>query len=106
MRTPTRPNRWRLGIILGLVLLLGVAGRGLVASGAVLAPPAGLAPAATITVTTTGDTLDAAAGNCAAITISSLPGPDGVISLREAICAANNTAGADSITFAVNGTFL
>ncbi|HET7077543.1 MAG TPA: hypothetical protein VFM49_08830, partial [Chloroflexia bacterium] len=63
------------------------------------------APTATITVTTTGDTLDAAAGNCAAITIASLPGPDGQTSLREAICAANNTAGADTITFSVNGTF-
>src|SRR4051812_48715444 len=62
-------------------------------------------PGATITVTTTGDTLDAGGGNCAAITIASLPGPDGVTSLREAICAANNTAGDDIVTFGVNGTF-
>src|SRR6478672_9389766 len=53
------------------------------------------APAATINVTTTADTVDAASSNCAAITVGSLPGPDGVISLREAVCAANNTAGDD-----------
>ncbi|HEU5011794.1 MAG TPA: Ig-like domain-containing protein, partial [Roseiflexaceae bacterium] len=60
--------------------------------------------AASLTVTTTTDSLDAA-GGCPAMTIASLPGPDGVVSLREAICAANNTAGADTITFGVNGTF-
>jgi hypothetical protein len=53
--------------------------------------------AASMTVTTTADTIDAAAGNCAGITIASLPGPDGQTSLREAVCAANNTAGADTI---------
>ncbi|MGE5378330.1 MAG: hypothetical protein ACM3XO_25000, partial [Bacteroidota bacterium] len=51
--------------------------------------------AASMTVTTTADTIDAAAGNCAGITIAYLPGPDGQTSLREAVCAANNTAGAD-----------
>src|SRR5689334_22671405 len=60
---------------------------------------AAAAPGATINVTTTGDTLDAGSGNCAAITVGSLPGPDGVTSLREAVCAANNTAGNDTITF-------
>ena len=35
-----------------------------------------------------------------------MPGPGGVTSLREAVCAANTTAGADAITFSVNGTFL
>ena len=49
--------------------------------------------AANITVTTTADAIDAA-GSCAAITIGTLPGAgDGLVSLREAICAANNTAG-------------
>ena len=70
---------------------------------AMLAPPA--APNATITVTTIGDTLDAAGGNCGSITIASLPGPDGVTSLREAVCAANNTAGNDTIQFSGNGTY-
>ena len=60
--------------------------------------------AASLTVTTTADTVDAA-GTCAAVTIPALPGPDGQTSLREAVCAANNTAGADTITFSVNGTF-
>ena len=34
------------------------------------------------------------------------PGTDGLISLREAIAAANNTAGADTITFDQSGTIL
>jgi len=59
---------------------------------------------ASITVTTTADTIDAAA-NCPSVTLASLPGPDGQISLREAICAANTNAGPDTITFSVNGTF-
>ena len=63
-----------------------------------------LAYAAGIAVTTTADTVDAGP-SCTAVTLASLPGPDGQTSLREAVCAANNTAGADTITFAVNGTF-
>ena len=60
--------------------------------------------AANITVTTTADAIDAA-GSCAAITIGTLPGAgDGLVSLREAICAANNTAGLDSISFSDPGT--
>ncbi|MEZ5592071.1 MAG: hypothetical protein R3F53_15685 [Gammaproteobacteria bacterium] len=60
--------------------------------------------AADITVTTTADAIDAA-GSCAAITIGTLPGAgDGLVSLREAICAANNTAGPDSISFSSPGT--
>jgi hypothetical protein len=57
------------------------------------------AHAATITVTaSSSDVLDANGGNCATMTIGDLPGPNGETSLREAICAANNTAGADTIT--------
>jgi hypothetical protein len=58
--------------------------------------------AATITVDTSSDVLDAAGGNCSAVTILSLPGLDGDISLREAICAANNTAGSDIIGFNID----
>jgi hypothetical protein len=61
-------------------------------------------PEATITVTSTADVLDANAGNCSTMTIASLPGPNGVTSLREAVCAANNTAGADTISLPA-GTF-
>lgn len=57
------------------------------------------AGAADVTVTTTTDVLDAGGGDCGAITIPFHPGPDGVISLREAMCAANNTAGPDTIQF-------
>jgi hypothetical protein len=67
------------------------------------ATAADVTPDATITVTTTNDTLDA--GATCPFTIASLPGPDGVVSLREAVCAANGTAGNDIIQFSVNGTF-
>ena len=63
-----------------------------------LAPRYQVAHAAGITVDTTGDVVDAAGGVCANITIASLPGPDGVTSLREAIRAANNTTGADTVS--------
>jgi hypothetical protein len=63
------------------------------------APPA---YAVDITVTTTNDVLDAAAG-CAAVTVASLPGPDGVISLREAMCAANNNPASDTVRFNIPG---
>ncbi len=59
--------------------------------------------AASIPVTTTADTLDAA-GTCETVTLASLPGPNGVTSLREAICAANANAGADIITFNIDNT--
>ena len=58
---------------------------------------------AVILVTTNNDVLDAAGGVCANVTLASLPGPDGATSLREAICAANNNAGADTINFGIQG---
>src|SRR5204862_4024329 len=61
------------------------------------------ASAKTIVVTTLADTADPpfnADGPCGTGTVSDLPGADGLISLREAIIAANNTLGADTITFA------
>ena len=61
--------------------------------------------AASLSVTTTADTIDAAA-SCATVTVAALPGPDGQTSLREAVCAANTNAGADTISFSVNGTFV
>ena len=50
--------------------------------------------AATYTVTVTNDELD---GSCAGATVASVGGA-GDVSLREAICIANATAGADTIT--------
>lgn len=88
-----RQFQWR-----GFSMLLAVILAGLALS------PAHVAQAAGIVVTTTADTVDAAA-TCTAVTLASLPGPDGQTSLREAVCAANNNAGPDTITFAVNGTF-
>ena len=64
--------------------------------------PARTTQAATISVTTSNDSLDAAA-NCAAVTVASLPGPDGVTSLREAMCAANTNAVEDTINFNIPG---
>ncbi len=52
-----------------------------------------------LVVTTALDTIDANGGNCVTLSISQLPGADGVTSLREAICAANAAPGIDSITF-------
>jgi LPXTG-site transpeptidase (sortase) family protein len=57
-----------------------------------------------IIVDTNADTIDANGGICTAMQTSDLPGPDGVVSLREAICAANGTPGIDSITFDDNYT--
>jgi hypothetical protein len=61
--------------------------------------------AETLVVTTLTDTADPpfnADGTCGTGTLSDLPGADGLISLREAIIATNNTSGADTITFAPN----
>jgi hypothetical protein len=58
--------------------------------------------AKTIVVTTLDDKADPpfdADGACGAGTVDDLPGADGFISLREAIIAANNTNGAQTITF-------
>jgi hypothetical protein len=73
--------------IMGLVLLCLVAALGT----AVSSPD-------TITVDSTTDVLDAA-GDCGDVDIGDLPGSDTKTSLREAICAANNNAGSDTIAF-------
>lgn len=65
-------------------------------SGPALAAPA--VPTDTIVLTTTDDSLDAMGGDCEAMLSSNLNSTgDGLISLREAICAANNTPTADVI---------
>jgi len=69
------------------------------------------ASARTIIVTTLADTADPpfnADSFCGTGTVSDLPGVDHLVSLREAIIAANNTPGADTITFApnLNGTIV
>lgn len=52
-------------------------------------------PLATLTVSTVADIVD---GDTSSLTnLLAAPGPDGAISLREAIIAANRTAGADTI---------
>lgn len=58
-----------------------------------------------LTVDTTADTFDVGGGKaCGTVVSGDLPGGgDGRISLREAICAANNTAGDDAITFGLPG---
>lgn len=56
-----------------------------------------LAAGETITVTTLHDVTDFAAPQ----QVANLPGPDGVVSFREAVLAANNTAGPQTIAFAI-----
>ncbi|MEK6700963.1 MAG: hypothetical protein AABZ53_01770, partial [Planctomycetota bacterium] len=53
--------------------------------------------AQTITVTTLEDTVDFAGTQ----RVGDLPGPDGRVSFREAVAAANNTSGPQTIAFAV-----
>ena len=56
--------------------------------------------AAAVSVTTTLDVID---GDTSSIdNLIANPGPDGFISLREAIIAANNTSGSDIISFALS----
>src|SRR4051812_24382279 len=51
----------------------------------------------TIVVTTVNDVVDFPAPQ----TVAELPGPDGKVSFREAVIAANNTAGPQTIAFAI-----
>ena len=57
----------------------------------------------TITVATTTDIFDVAGKTCPTVTVADLPGADGLISLREALCASNNTldGNAHEITFQI-----
>ncbi len=61
-----------------------------------LAPATGAHAAGSYTVTTTSDEDDA--GACSSSTITSGAGTDGNLSLREAICEANNASGAQTIS--------
>lgn len=79
-----------------------IAAAGVLAAAAVLVAVPTPAHAATFTVTTTNDVVDA--GSCSALTAGQLPGPDGLVSLREAVCVANRTTAADTITLGA-GTY-
>lgn len=57
---------------------------------------------ATITVTTTDDVVDGDADLSSVTALQLTPGSDGQVSLREAILAAKNGAGADTITFSIS----
>ncbi len=57
--------------------------------------------AATITVNSTTDVSDGDTSSIANLIAN--PGADGVISLREAMVAANNTSGSDTINFNIPG---
>jgi hypothetical protein len=86
-------NRITIGFITVLVMACGL----------VLSSFASPAAAKTIVVTTLADTADSpfnADGPCGTGTVAELAEGDGQVSLREAIIAANNTQGADTITFA------
>jgi predicted outer membrane repeat protein len=62
------------------------------------------ASAEKIIVDTTQDQVDADLAGCTGIEIGDLPGADEKISLREAVCAANNNPGADTIELG-SGTY-
>ncbi len=66
------------------------------------AVPASAKPIVVTTLTDTADPPFNANGACGTGTLSDLPGADGLVSLREAIIAANNTLGTNTITFAPN----
>ena len=53
--------------------------------------------AQTVTVTTPEDTVDVSPG----ATVSDLPGPDGLVSFREALLVTNNTSGPQTVAFAI-----
>lgn len=59
------------------------------------------AVSSTITVNTTSDVLSGDANTSSIAALIATPGSDGVISLREAITAANNTADTDTIEFEI-----
>jgi Right handed beta helix region len=63
------------------------------------ASPAAAKPIVVTTLTDAADPPFNADGACGSGTVDDLPGTDGQVSLREAIIAANNTQGADTITF-------
>ena len=65
-------------------------------TGRIAAVPLIAAPVTTLTVTTTADTVDGDTSSVSALIAN--PGPDGHISLREAILAADNTVSATPIT--------
>ena len=58
------------------------------------------ANADSVQVTTSGDVVDANGGDCIGLVAGDLPGPDGVVSLREALCAANTNP--DTIALPAN----
>ena len=84
-----RKRFWIVALVLALVL--------------VLLPMNYTARAATVTVDSTTDVNDGDTSSISALIDN--PGPDGDISLREAIVAANNTSGADTINFDIPGCY-
>lgn len=71
-----------------------------VAALVLLASPALAQGGATIYVTTGDDSTDFSGAQ----TVAELPGPDGVVSMREAVLAANNTPGPQTIGFQIPAT--
>ena len=92
-------NRVTIGFITVLVMACCLALGG-------FASPAAAQPIVVTTLTDTANPPFDADGPCGTGTISDLPGGDGQVSLREAIIAANNTPGADTITFQSGGTIV
>lgn len=71
------------------------------AAATVLALSAGLSDARAAGETVTVNTVEDVVDFSGAQQVTDLPGPDGKVSFREAIAAANNTAGPQTIAFAV-----